>query len=123
MDAPLLDDWDHFYSGINSGGGADFFRDLDTLLGRVQLRDELGDLSTDFLGLHVTLLHGGIHHQGLHLVSTDPGTLDINYQKVPLLDHNIAYLYKGTVSRGTEHSRLLPALRLGLAVGHRPVIH
>ena len=80
MDAPLLDDWDHFYSGINSGGGADFFRDLDTLLFWLQLRDELGVLFTELLGLHVTLLHWIVHHQGLHLVLTDPGTLDRNYQ-------------------------------------------
>ena len=44
---------------------------LDTFLDWLELRDELGDLLADLLGLHVTRLHRSVHHHSLHLLSTD----------------------------------------------------
>ena len=68
--APVLDEGDLDLLGVDLGHGTDLLGHLDTLLGWLQLGDELGDLLAHTLRLHVTLLHWLADDHSLHLLCT-----------------------------------------------------
>ena len=93
--APLLDDGSLHLVRVRLGPGADFFRDVHTLLHRHQLRHQLCHLQrttvlmsgcglwavrdrylvTRLDRLESALLHRVVNHHGLHPVVADDGTL------------------------------------------------
>ena len=90
--APLLDHGLLDLPGVGPGPGADLLGDIHTLLCRLELGHQLGDMGAGPLGLKATLLLGGILDNGLGLV-------------VALLSS----LLESTASGGTDLSGLLGA--------------
>jgi len=72
---PLLDNWLLDLPWVGSGPGADLLGDINTLLGRGELRDQLGHVLAGTLGLKRTLFLGGILDNGLGFVVTLLSTL------------------------------------------------
>ena len=75
MVTPVLDEGNLNLLWVDLGHGTDFLGHLDTLLGRLQLGDELGDLLALPLRLYVTLLHRLADDHCLHLVNTHRSSL------------------------------------------------
>ena len=67
--APVLDEGNLNLPGVDLGHGTDLLGHLDTLLDRLQLGDQLGDLLAHRLRLHLTLLYWLADDDGLHLLS------------------------------------------------------
>merc|ERR1711942_218289 len=76
--------------GVGSRPGAHLLRNIYTLLSRLQLGHQLGDMFTGPLGFQRALFLGGVLHHSLYLVVTLLGSL-----------------FKATTSRSTEFPGLL----------------
>merc|ERR1719250_434472 len=66
--APLLDHWLLHLPWVCLGPGADLLGNINTLLSRLQLGHQLGDMLAGSLGLKRTLLLGGVLDNSLGLV-------------------------------------------------------
>ena len=88
--SPFLDDGSLDCPGVGLGPGAHLLGHLGALLVSLELRHELGDVATVPDRLHITLLHGMIHHNCLDLIVTSQGSLTLGY----LSEEEIGYLVK-----------------------------